>query len=256
MKINRSYLYLFQTISGYGSTFLGELKNLSSYAQQKVGATVKECYIADVLYYKSKNMSLEKEDLEELMFFVFDPKGCRQDHRYINATEGEKRFYQFLKYCRTNSHFVTDYWVKEGHCIVFKVHKKFTDSYRKFLESKYSQMYTKEQVRELQYILVKTEGKTQKVNYIAAVLLRDHEFGMQKLAKEIYQRFGENTPLPKEPNEYDLPWIKREEYFNYEFSDFQRSTYNQKKNVKFEHKFESIREQCDCSETSSAGEFE
>ena len=247
MKINRSYLYLFQTISGYGYTFLGELRNLSSYAQQKVGSTIKGCYVADVLYYKSKALSLEKEDLEELLFFIFDVKGCKHENRYINATEGKKRFYQFLKFCRSNSHFVTDYWTKEGHCIVFKVHKKFTNSYKKFIESKYSQMYTKEQVRDLQYILIKNEGKVQKVNYIAAVLLRDHQYGMQKLAKEIYLRFGDSTPIPENPNEYDLPWLKQEEYFEYEFINLKRNVDTRPNNVE--------REECECSERIQ-GEFE
>lgn len=219
MHVNRSYLYLFQTISGYGTTFILELNALSAYAKQKVGSTIKSCYIADVLYYKSKNKSIEIEDLEELLFFVFDPKGCKHEGKYVNPVTGLKYFTRFLEFVRGNTNYVDDYWVKEGHCIVFKVHKKFSHSYRKFLESKYSEMYTNEQIKELQYVLIRTEQGVKKLNYIAAVLLKNHEYGTQKLAKEIYQRFGEGTPLPDEPSEYDLPWLKSEEYFNYQFRD-------------------------------------
>lgn len=217
MHVNRSYLYLFQTISGYGTTFILELNSLSAYAKQKVGSTIKSCYIADVLYYKSKNKSIEIEDLEELLFFIFDPKGSKHEGKYVNASTGIKQFSKFLEFVRKNTNYVDDYWVKEGHCIVFKVHKKFSQSYRKFLESKYSEMYNKEQLKDLQYVLIRTEQGVRKLNYIAAVLLKNHEYGTQKLAKEIYLRFGEGTPLPDDPKEYDLPWLKSEEYFNYEF---------------------------------------
>lgn len=215
MITNRTYYYLYPTIEAFGTTFLQELKELTAYGKKPIGSSIHSIYIVDVLYYKAKKKSLDISQLEELLFMVIDTKGAKND-TYINVSIGYAKFLQFLKYCRKTSFYVNDYWVQEGHCFVFKVPKKFSNAYKKFLKSQYSQMYTQEDINRLGYKLV-VERKGEKVyNFIAAVLLRDKERGLQKLAKEIQERFNANV-LPDEPHEYDLPWRKQDEFFHYKY---------------------------------------
>lgn len=216
MKTNRSYYYLYPTIEDFGLTFLQEFKALTLYAKQPMGSSLKAMYIVDVLYYRSKNQEIDIENLDELLFMVFDPNGSQLEGKYINKQTGHTLFMKFLAYCRKFSGHVDDYWIKDGHCIVFKVPKKFSNSYKKFLQSKYSEMYTKEQIKLLGYKLSYEQGGEKRINYIAAVLLRDKEWGLKKLAKEIYDRFGTDV-TPEAPQEYDLPWQSKEEFLHYNY---------------------------------------
>lgn len=216
MKTNRTYYYLYPTIEEFGLTFLQELKALTLYAKQPMGSSLKAMYIVDVLYYRAKGRPIEIDQLDELLFMVFDPSGPQVDGKYINKQTGYTLFLKFLAYCRKFSGHVDDYWTKDGHCIVFKIPKKFSNSYKKFLQSKYSEMYTNDQIKLLGYKLSYTQGGEKRVNYIAAVLLKDKEWGLKKLAKEIYDRFGTDI-TPDNPDEYDLPWIPKDEYLHYNY---------------------------------------
>jgi hypothetical protein len=213
MITNRTYYYLYPTIEAFGTTFLQELKELTSYGRKPIGSSILGVYIVDVLYYKAKRKSVR--DIEELLFMVIDHNGAK-DKAYINASVGYAKFLQFLKYVRKTSFYIDDYTVEEGHCFVFKVPRKFSKAYTHFLKSEYSKMYTKEQLNDLGYKL-EVDKKGEKIyNFIAAVLLRDKKHGLKKLAKEIQSRFNTDV-VPDEPDEYDLPWEKKDEFLHYKY---------------------------------------
>lgn len=233
MKSNKTNLYLYSTINKFGKTFLLEYMELSNYNRGTVGASVISCNILDVIYTRAKRKKIE--DIEEHIYIVFDIKGYKIGDQHVNSKEGSTRFLRFLKFARTNSHFVDDYWVGKGqHCIVFKVPSKFTNAYRNFLVSRYSKMYTTEDLTELKFpATFKIKGKVKRnASYL---VLTKNEDAKVVLKKAIYDSYGVEC-LPENPMEYDVPWNPDDEILNYEYA-----TQDEINQIQFLKRNESIR---------------
>lgn len=215
MKENRTYRYLYKTILGYGGTFVAEYNNLSAFCKAPIGSSLLQINIVDVLYYSAKNISID--NIQEFLFLEFETRGPKDDTgKFINPKQGKINFNKFLQFVRGNAHYVHDYWTIDGHVIVLKVNKKYSNSYKKFLQSKYSEMYDSEEVKSLGYKVIFTKSGSTFIDYTAAVLLRDDRYGPEYLQRQINERFGTNV-VPENPKEYDLPWLKEEEFQNYNY---------------------------------------
>jgi len=90
-------------------------------------------------------------------------------------------------------------------------------AYKMFLQSKFSEMYTKEQIKKME-ITPEFVYKGKKVpNYIHAILTKDRADLCNKyLARQIYEYFGTNV-VPDNPDEFDISWFPHQEIFNYEY---------------------------------------
>jgi hypothetical protein len=192
-----------------------EYMELSNYSRGTVGASVISCSILDLIYMRAKRIKVE--DVREYLYIVFDTKGYKIGGQYVNAKEGTARFLRFLKFSRANSHYIDDYWTGKGeHCIVFKVHKNYTNAYRNFLISQYSKMYEKEDLSQLGFpATFKLKGKERK--NVPYLVLTKNEDAKVVLKKAIYNAYGVEH-LPENPVEYDIPWSADEEILNYEYA--------------------------------------
>ena len=138
--------------------------------------------------------------------------------KYINPKEGINKFYNFLKYSRTNTHYVDDYWFgKDLHCIVFQIPKDYTNSYRKFVTSEYSKMYSEEQLKTIGYKSYYM-NKDKKVDNYTYLVLTKNPKANDVLKKVILDTYGIENP-PENPLEFDIPWDKYDEIVNWEFAN-------------------------------------
>lgn len=215
IKSNRTSKYLSQILNVYGKTFMSEFKNLST--DNKVGDSIFSYNVLDLLYTRAKRISLD--NIQEYIFIVIDIKGSMttKKDKYINPNEGVKKFYNFLKYSRTNTHYVDDYWFGNNlHCVVFKIPSDYTHSYRKFITYEYSKMYSPEQLKSLGYKSYYMDKGKQVDNYTYLVLTKDPKANAV-LKKVILDTYGVEEP-PENPDEFDIPWDNFDEVLNWEFS--------------------------------------
>lgn len=214
-KVNKTNLYLYNVVNKFGKTFMLEYMEVSNYNRGTIGASVISCNIMDLIYIRAKRIKIE--DVKECLYIVFDTKGYKAGDQYVNSKEGSARFLRFLKYVRTNTHYVDDYWIgKDKHCIVLRIHERYTSAYRHFLLSRYSQMYDKSDLQALGFpATFKVKGKD-KTN-VSFLVLTKNEDAKVVLKKAIYENYGVEC-LPENPMEYDVPWSADEEILNYEYA--------------------------------------
>ncbi len=213
---NRTSRYLRQILNAYGKTFQSEIINLSNLKQ--FGDTIHSFSILDLLYIRAKKIDIE--NIKEYLFVVLDIKGSMTPKmdKYINSKEGSSKFYNFLKYVRTNTHYVDDYWFGLNlHCVVLKVPKDYTEAYRKFITCEYSKMYTEEQLKQIGYKPYYVEKGKQVDNYTYLVLTKDRKAN-KVLKKVILETYGVTEP-PENPREFDVPWDEHEEVRNWQYAN-------------------------------------
>lgn len=203
--------------------YLGQILALnSSYIQSWVsltsgagapGLSTKQYAIGDILYWRNHRHTT----IPKFMFVVFDIGGAKENDKYLNYKEGRKKFGNFLSFVRTMGTYHDDYWFNTNlYAVVFKIPEKYKDSFSKFLISRYSEMYSQEDLRKLGYYPTFKRGNKEYENYRYLVFTKNPK-GQKLLKKEIEERFGTNV-LPENPQEYDLPWAPDEEILNYHFA--------------------------------------
>ena len=210
---NRTRRYLYPIINTFGKTFLQELDNITAYTKTYTGSTILSISISDLIYYRCKGF-------KTCLFIVFDINGVfdHKKDKYINPIEARKRFYNFLVFARTNKNYVDDYQLKhkKQHCVVVNI-LEFQRSYESFLKGKYSEMYTREQLKFLGYEPFSKVGANQEPNRNFIVLTKDKDLGKVVLKKAIQETYGVND-APENPDEYDIPWDLYEEVLNFEYA--------------------------------------
>lgn len=211
---NHSNKFLKPIINTFGNTFLKELNNLTNFALgYPVSQSILKFGIGDTFYFRAKQYQVGC-----LLFVLFDINGPYNTTKnfYVDVKKGKGRFRDFLLFVRKSSWYSDDYWYQKGqHCIVFDL-RKFEQSYLMFLQSKFSEMYSKEQLKAMEIPKEFMKNKKKVPNYIYAVLSKDSEIGRKYLAHQIYEHFGTKT-LPDEPDEFDITWIPNQEIFNYQY---------------------------------------
>lgn len=210
---NRTTKYLSRCLDGFGKTFLKELQSLSFYAQYPTGCTIENIGIRDVLYDRATGKSWEGR----YIYVVFDCLGVydKTKNQYIDTKKGKDKFLGFLKYSRGSSYHIKDYWYgKNKHCIVYDM-RKYPDAYDMFVCSKYSKMYSMDQLKELGFKpKVKIKDK-EMINLTYSVLAKGQHAELH-LKHEVYKYYGVED-IAEEPDEYDLPWFIEEEVLNHKY---------------------------------------
>jgi hypothetical protein len=216
---NRSKKYLFPILNTYGPTFIKQLDSLTNYVKgYPISQSILEIGISDVLYYRAKNMGHIHIKDYPYLFIVFDINGIfnPEKNTYLNIGEGRNRFSLFLKYIRSNKNYVCDYWYKKHqHCIVFNLYN-FSTAFERFIESKYSKMYTDEDLKILKIPQYTYKGETKYHVPEYVVLKKIKDAGKKYLQNKIYESYGIDV-IPEDPKEFDIPWFPESEFLNFNY---------------------------------------
>lgn len=200
MLKNRTNAYLKRQLVTYGSSFESFLNIVNKH--------IEGVYFDDLVFRK------HTKDSENYFFFAIK----------INEKEGvfpDSKFLLFLKHIKKSSFFVTDYPLAlyKKHVVVFKSKEEFRNAFEKFKISRYSEMYSKEQLKLLKFPKV-YQGE---ISHTYSVLHKTKD-RMDKL-KEIFKvRFNmsdadvESNIDFDNLNEYDLPFKIEDEVLNYEIT--------------------------------------
>jgi hypothetical protein len=143
-------------------------------------------------------------------------EGQKNIYIMIDKLVRPEMFNNFMDWIKHQEYYVTDYdcespdeTYRRKHMLVIAFPPSMEDSYMKFLEGKYSKMYTKNEVRDL----FSEEHKKP-----AREILLRHPNAKHQLKAMVRETFGtwlEDRDLVCDSWEYDLPPTKSEEFFNY-----------------------------------------
>jgi hypothetical protein len=199
MLKNRTNAYLKRQMITYGNSFESFLNIINKH--------IEGVYFDDLVFRKHTKDSSN--------YFFFAIKINEQDLGFPDS-----KFLLFLKHIRKSSFFITDYplFLYKKHVVVFKSKEEFKNAFDRFRESKYSEMYSKDQLKVLKFPKL-NQGE---VSHTYCVLYRSKE-RLDKL-KEIFKvRFNMSdvdvdTIDLQNLKEYDLPFKKEDEILNYEIT--------------------------------------
>jgi len=187
--VNKTWRFLAPCLRDHGSEFV---KKYNPAAKLALG-------IYDELLSKARITTGRN------IYTVFDKKK--------NATA----FRALMDYVRGQPFFKGDYCPDSDmintylHCLVIEIPEEYYDAYDKFLQSKYSEMYTP---RQLKYLF---SSKQRQEEY--SILSKTGE-AFTKFKKTIEEEFGEKANENSAYNsEWELPLKKKEEIFNCESED-------------------------------------
>lgn len=186
LYINKTYKYLLPCLKVYGPTF-----------QTKVNSIFNLAFgIHDTL-------------LDGTPF-----ENSRAIYMLCDKLYQPAKFENFLNYVKHQKYYITDYAfddIENGrkHMVVIAFPEKYFDVYDKFLESKYSKMYCKDEIEEFfPDDDSEAKGVIKQTNRMANIFIQ-----------KVFNSFGTRlTPrdLKVEGMEYDFPLEKVKEFFNYE----------------------------------------
>ena len=187
MENNRTSWYFTPVLNKYPKSFLAFYHSIKP--------QLTKIYSEDLMWRKYH------EDTRPLFFIEVNPKK-------LNTI-----FMSYLKSSRKSSWYVADYVLKpnERHVFCFKVDPVYYQAFKAFAKGLYSQMFTKEQLKDFGLKQVKN-GKP---DALYAVFHKTPD-GIRVLSKSIKTRFGTDV-LPENPMEYDLPPNIHDEVLNYNY---------------------------------------
>lgn len=190
MILNRTNAYLKRILSLESKTFVSLLIKMES---ETVG------FFADDFLFRKVTKNKEEYLFMKVKF----------------SKVGE--FPLFMKHIRKCSPYYTDYVssIYDTHVIVFKVKPEFQLSFKMFKKGLYSQMYTLDQFKKLNF----PKSIKNNPSNVYRVLTKDPE-AYPYLCDMIRTRFSvKEFPKKEECVEYDLP-PNKEDYLNYSLKEF------------------------------------
>ena len=200
---NRTWKYLYPCLKVYGGT----LKTyLNSFFKLAVG-------LGD------HNIDINEDNCIYILIDtnIHSPQQSLQTYReYLS---------KFLDWVRFQPYYVTDYIFEgfdrgEKHMLVLRLPDTYKESYIKFKQGKYSEMYSSKDIDNLYSLIVNSNKNIEiKVNNnitnIKNVLTKNSSH-LELFRKQINDEFGTNLSLKDLKNhELDLPPSQNEEIFNY-----------------------------------------
>lgn len=184
--VNKTYKYLIPCLKLYGDTFVTKLNSVFNLAFG-IHDTV-----LDATEYEG----------QKLIYIL-------SDKLYQAA-----KFQNFLNYVKHQPYYVMDYAFDDQergrqHMLVIKFPESHFDVYDKFIDGKYSKMYTKDEVNKF----FRKEGESRDV------VTRSKKM-IPVFIERIKASFGETTKITeqeisREGMEYDFPPEQQKEFFNY-----------------------------------------
>lgn len=180
--VNKTWKYLLPTVKSYGTTFLGKYSSLFKLA---VG-----------IYDASFN---GKDEDEKLLFILFDKK------------VKPALFENILNWFKYQPYYFTDYCFDDMetgrmHMVVFRIYEEWHQSYELFKESKYSIMYSQQQIDFL----------FRGLDTNAVDVLNRTDAAYQRMIENVKISFG--TDITRQDligGELEFPIEKFKEIFNY-----------------------------------------
>lgn len=191
--MNRTRKYLFPIIKEYGSDFTSKINALF-----KVGVGIGDMIVDQCGIHHEHHLFILIDTLHNTPLFI----SLLDDIRRHPAYEDDYVYGNV-----NNSRF---------HMIVISIPEKYLSSFNNFKQSRFSQMYNREDLKKL----FNFESSTidAKSREIISVLIKDHNYRFD-FAKIIQKEFevSEFTPedIPEE-NELDMQILDREEKFNFQ----------------------------------------
>lgn len=149
------------------------------------------------------------------LFVLIDTNGVMINNKYVSKIISKKNFDKFLKWFRKQPFCESDYIfddILDGHMhmIVIKIPDNCKSAMDKFRESKYSEMYTPEQIKKLFKQNIRGSGT---MNPVFQVLTKDKKYRIV-FQNTINRDFGTDVMID-EDIELDYPIKEEDEYFNY-----------------------------------------
>ena len=177
-------------------------------------------YLCPVLKTYGELFSAKANSITKLAFGIFDNnlEGTPyQDQKnifiLINTAVNPSHTLKVLEWFRYQDYYVLDYVVGEtSRMLVIQYPEKLSHAYSCFLESKYSHMYTKEELA----MFFKKEG-----THFAYGVLTRNKVAMQRHIEEVKSIYDVTITYREIVNEgyqLDFPWKKEEEIFNFKLS--------------------------------------
>lgn len=194
---NKSAKYLIPILNSYSNTF--------KIIYKKVRPSLICSAIGDVCYEYAKG-----KDSYGFLYFVYDINGSYVDNKYVDAVKSRQNLLRYLDYVRTMHFYIDDYAYEVGryHCVVLKIPDAFISSYDMFLESKYSLMYTDEQLKQL---FIKNKSNTE-ISHVYGVLTKHPDY-RKTFETKLNEYFGTTIEVDDD-RELDLPLDLNKEILN------------------------------------------
>ena len=184
--LNKTWRFLTPALRGHGEEFVRTFNPLFKLA----------CGIHDTLLDGSKIV------LNERLIYIL-----------LDSNYQPECFNRFMAYIENQDFYVTDYCPSteissRKRMVVLKMPKVFHNAYDKFLQGKYSEMYTDEEIE----LLFSNRVKIKEYN-----ILKKSPIALTDFVKEVNKEF--KTDVSEDDmvdNEYEFLLVKKEEIFHYE----------------------------------------
>lgn len=183
--INKTWKFLVPTLRGHGDPFVNRFNALF-----KLSVGIHDTYLCGSELSNGRNI-----------YVLIDKK------------YKEKNFKEFMSYLECQPYFKGDYCPDSNilgsrkHMIILEVPEEFQNAYDKFLQGKYSEMYTQDQID-----LLFTAGSKSEVYEIITKTGDSFNNFIKKVSNEFG---GIINPNDFNTGERELPLKKKEEIFNY-----------------------------------------
>lgn len=178
-------------------------------------------YLLPILLSYGESFQVKLNSIFNLAFGIHDTfldRSVHEDQRYIYILCDRKcmpaKFWNFLNYVKHQEYYIMDYAfddIEAGrkHMIVLNFPEQFHNAYDMFLLGNYAQMYTDEEIK----LYIKP------TNPIIQVLKRTNL--MQAVfIKNLKDTYGTEVTFEEAKEmEYDFPYKKEEEIFNYKYRE-------------------------------------
>lgn len=203
--LNQTRRYLVPQVQEYGLEFMKFIR------QSEIIMTAIQDY--------GINRTELARTLEPNIYILFDVNGPKKIGHYIDKMASRVHFSEMLSYIQDREYYITDYpfdSTKEGHRHVIVLRLPHPETFQKFLQGKYSEMYNSDQVNKffLKYSEVEQDGKiVKRVNDNYAVLVKDNNY-FSIFQDKVREEFG--TIVENTGQEFDFPPYIPKEVLRYQ----------------------------------------
>lgn len=140
------------------------------------------------------------QDIKNHLHAVIDVNGRYKYDRYLDKKTGYKDFYSFIEFIKNQDYYVDDYTFNDyAHVVIFNIHEMFGNLIDKFIEGKYSQLYTEKHLKMgVISKKIKIRGKyIESVPY--KIITRDKEY-----RKEFFKKLNTDFKSKVDPFDKDI----------------------------------------------------